>query len=315
MDDTARENRIRKWVSLEDPTYRRAAEREAEFWERTDFAAAIVDYGEVAQRFLNGVYTGNPDTTWLDDVIARGPYRSAAVLGCNEGAFERTWLRANASARLDVYDLSPRVLRKVRARLSRRRFGLSWPDRRVRFIPVDLNFARLPRQRYDAVWTSGCIHHVTNLEDLCTEIARSLRDGGLFALHDYVGERRLRYDGERLRLANAVLAEIPPRFRRGGIEVIAPPGPDELSPFCGVRSDEILAVARRYFDVVHLAFGNALFPLQLVLDLPAMEREAPELIERVLAAEVAASRRPDIRPCAAYAVFRRRATSEPNASA
>ena len=150
--------------------------------------------------------TGDPTRSWLDDLIARGPFGSAAMLGCDEDPLEASWMRAGASARLDVYDLSAEVIRRRRARA----------PRGVRFIRADLNFAHLPTERYDVIWSSGCLHHLVNLEHLMDQVSRALRPGGLFAFHDYVGENRFHFDLWRLARANAALCEVPVRFRRNG---------------------------------------------------------------------------------------------------
>jgi hypothetical protein len=80
---------------------------------------------------------------------------------------------------------------------------------------------------------------------------------------------------------------------------------EELSPFCGVRSDEVLDQAMKRFEVVHLARAGALFPLTIVLDIPAIEREAPHIKEMVARAEAEAMRDEGLAKCGAYAVFRK----------
>ena len=280
------------------------AQVEADYWGRYDFGAGIFALSPPRDRRLNLAYTGDPERSWIDDLLARGPFERAAMLGCDEGGWERLWLQRGGSRRLDVYELSPGVIRKVRDGL-----GLGWweangPRRRVRFIQADLNFARLPGERYDVVWSSGCLHHIVNLEHLFAEVERSLRPGGLFALRDYVGERRMRFAPERLARINALIREVPPRWRR--IDAVESPRLETLSPFCAVRSNEILAVAKARFDVVREGYAGALFPLSFAVDLPAIEREAPDLAARLDAAEGEALR-DGVPPCAAYAVFRKRA--------
>lgn len=295
-------------VTPGDPHYRRLAKAEAAYWSRQPVVEDLdAMHPATTRRFLNEAFTGDPVRSWFDDLVARGPYRAAAMLGCSEGAFERRWLAARASEQLDVYELSRRVIRQARGRLSTRRLGLPWPDRRARFCQSDLNFVRLPREVYDVVWSTGCLHHVVNLEHLFAEVEQALRPGGLFAFEDYVGEPGLQYRPERLALVNVVLREIPLRFRRGGVEAITPPRREELSPFEAIRTDTV-AVARERFEVVHLAFAGILFPLAIFLDLHAMEREAPALLERVLEVEREARRAASpVPPAAVYAVFRRRA--------
>jgi hypothetical protein len=80
----------------------------------------------------NQAFTGDPNRSWMDDLIARGPFRDAAALGCDHAGYERLWLSSGGSRRLDVYQLSGGVIRSMRAGL-----GLGWlakhgPARRVR---------------------------------------------------------------------------------------------------------------------------------------------------------------------------------------
>lgn len=289
----------------DDVTYPGKIRAESEYWAQRDFGSGFFAILGKGDREANRLYTGDPERSWLDDLAARGPFRRAAVLGCDEAGYEAAWLRKNASEELDVYELSPGVIRKVRAGLGTLRFRAGLPPLRARFHRADLNFARLPRRRYDVIWSSGCMHHIANLEHLLGEVEQALVPGGLFAVHDYVGERRLQYDERRLKRINDVLSQVPERFRRSPDPVTAP-RVEQLSPFCGVRSDEVLDLARRRFEVVHLATGGVLFPLPLMIDVPAIEREMPELKRRLAEAEAEASRDPALRPCGAYAVFRKK---------
>jgi SAM-dependent methyltransferase len=285
-------------VTTTDPAYRARLGREQRYWTKLfspGFHRVMFQGGE---HIWNAALTGDAQRPWLADLVARGPFRDAAVLGCDDATPAAAWVAARGSDRLDVYDVTPEVMRVVRAELPRRHG--------VRFLRSDLNFVRLPPARYDVIWSSGCLHHVTNLEHLFGEVERALRPGGLFAFHDYVGERWRQYGDRRLARVNALLAEVPPRFRRAGIAEIRRPLPEEQSPFCAVRSDEILAIAAASFDVVHRGTAFALFPLFLYLDVAALEHEAPDLLARLLAAEEEARSDSRLPPCSAYAVFRRR---------
>ena len=283
-------------VRSDDPAYRYKADAEARFWDRPWYRPAAAPSLALAPS-VNRNLTGDPHRSWLDDVIARGPFDTAAMLGCDDDdALETAWMRAGASTRLDVYDLSSSVIQRRRARA----------PRRVRYVQADLNFVRLPAEHYDVIWSSGCLHHIVNLEYLLDQVARALRPGGLFAVRDYVGEALFHFDAQRLARVNAAFQPVPVRFRRGGLDTI---GRNVLthgrSPFCAVRSDEMLSIARARFRVVHEGFTSALFPLAFFIDVEALAREAPDVLDRVLAAEAEALADPSLRPCEAYVVFRR----------
>lgn len=287
-----------------DVVYMGRAKAEAEQWARVRFGTGFFRLLQAGDREVNQAYTGDATRSWIEDLIGRGPFHDAAVLGCDEGGYERFWLERHASEHLDVYELSAGVIRKVRAGLGLGVLATWGPRRRVRFIRSDLNFARLPDRSYDVIWSSGCLHHIFNLEHLFAEVDRALRAGGLFAFRDYVGERRMQFAPERLARINAVLGAVPAHWRR--TDTVKAPRIDELSPFCGVRADEILALATARFELVHKGEAGALFPLNLAVDLAAIERAAPEVGAHLLAAERDAMREPTARPCAAYAVFRKR---------
>jgi SAM-dependent methyltransferase len=257
-----------------------------------------------ARRLTNRALTGNADRSWLDDLMSRGPFGSAALLGSDEVAHVTTWIRGGASAHLDVYDPSIAVLATLR-RAADGTTPLAGRPTAVRFVRADLNFVELPDESYDVVWATGTLSRVVNLEYLLAQIERALRPGGLLAFNDYVGERRLQYDPDRLVRVNAVLATVPARFRIGDGPITPAPLP-YLTPLCGIRSDELLAQAAARFEPVHVRMTGALFPLLLAVDLGRMAREAPDLLERLVAAEQEAAGAGNSRPCGAYAVFRKR---------
>jgi SAM-dependent methyltransferase len=307
-DGTTEQDRRRSSyvVAPDDVAYPWKAKAEAEYWAKRDFGSGYYSFLRAGDRDANLAYTGDPQLSWLDDLIGRGPFGTAAMLGCDETRYEIAWLDAGASESLDVYELSEGVIRKVRAELGMRPWSSRRRGRLVRFIRADLNFVRLPAEHYDVIWSSGCLHHVTNLESLFSEIERALKPGGIFALHDYVGERRLQYSNRRLERINEILQRVPRQLRRGGTTAVTRPHVEELSPFCAVRSDELLDQAKERFEIVHLARAGALFPLTIVLDVPAIEREAPHIKDMVGHAEAEAMRDPSLAKCGAYAVFRKR---------
>jgi SAM-dependent methyltransferase len=286
-------------VQPDDVVYSHRVKNEQAFWSKASFRGSVVRSGPTGRRWANAAYTGDPERSWLDDLVARGPFRDVAVLGCDEEQFEKAWLSRDGSPELDIYELTPHAIRQVRR-------GLGDLRRRARFIRSDLNFVELPPATYDLIWSSGCLHHVINLEHLFAQVARALRPGGLFALHDYVGERRRQYTPERLARMNALLREVPARFRLSAIKDITASDPADLSTFCSARSDEILPLAERYFEPVHVARFGTLFPLPLFLDLDAIAREDPALFERLQTAERDAARDPHATVSSAYAVYRKR---------
>ena len=289
-------------VTPGDPIYRNALAAERAYphdWLLSSLDPAVLSAWD---RFQNEQLTGEPRRSWLDDLIARGPVRRAAALGCDGTTAVVTWLGARASAELDLYDLSARQLGRVAQAVAAHPSGVQ-----LRLIETDLNFARLPPDTYDVIWSAGTLHHLYNLEHVLEEIDRALRPGGIFVVHDSVVERRHQYSERRIACVNALVSEMPARFRLER-EPLAPVAPELLSPFCAVRSDDVLRLVRERFDILHERTTGYLAPLGHLLDLDAMEREAPELLARLRTAEAAGREDPGLRPWTAWLVCRRRAS-------
>jgi len=287
-------------VRATNPIHQRLIVDEERYWARADFNAFFARAIEATREMGNRALTGRPDRDSLDDLAARGPFGRAALLGHEPGLGQR-WMRTQpGTSTLDVYDLSPGVIARARSLDG----GLG---ARVRYLPTDLNFVRLPDAAYDVIWTTDTLHCITNLEHVVTQIEQALRPGGLFALCGYVGEERMQFDPRRLERINAVLASLPEGFRLTDA-MHAPEASLELSPFMAVRAPDVLPLVRARFDVVHEAVGGRLFPLPLTIDWDAAARQGAvsDLVARLEAAEAAAASDPVMRPCVAYGVYRPR---------
>lgn len=286
-------------VTPADPVYQQRAAVDRTWEDDWGLAPFLAARMAAARGLENRSLTGDPRRSAVDELAARGPFARALLLGGDREDEAETWLRANGSGALDVIEANPRRVERLRSRLAP--FG-----DRVRLQRQDLNFLTLPPAHYDAVLAASGTFRVVNLEFFFDEIAQALRPGGLLGLVCYVGERRQLYAAPRLALVNAALDEIPSRYRLDEGTGIGPADQGMIAPFGAVRADEILAVVRARFDVVEERLAGHLFPLHLYLDVPALEREAPELIDRLIARERELAAHPVATPCTAYAVLRRR---------
>lgn len=134
--------------------------------------------------------------------------------------------------------------------------ALRFPGRIVPEI-ADLNFIELRPERYDLIVSSSTIHHVTNLEYLASQINRALTPDGHFFLEDYVGEPRFIFSEAKRRLFETMYNRDIARQRERKPGVVWHDSSD-LSPFCAVRSDDILDVFRAYLDEVQVRMAGAL---------------------------------------------------------
>src|SRR5262249_37648169 len=92
--------------------YPYAIKEEAKHWGMATYLRER-DWGD--EELANLAFTRDPQLSWRDDLMRRGPFKTAAVLGCDEARHDLAWLRSGATEQLDVYELSPAVIGKVRA--------------------------------------------------------------------------------------------------------------------------------------------------------------------------------------------------------
>ena len=152
-------------------------------------------------------------------------------------------------------DISAGALARREEHLGRRFPG------RVATRVADLNFAVLERAHYDLIVSAASLHHVTNLEYLAGEIDAALRPGGYFFLYDYVGENRFQFSATKKRLFEVIFAHDVTR-QPGRVCSVHWKDPSDLSPFCGVRSEDALAVLRaRLTEVSVRIAGTLIVPL------------------------------------------------------
>jgi SAM-dependent methyltransferase len=286
-------------LERDDPEYRRLLDAEGRFWASTPLTTVQQDALVPAdlQRYFNECHTGSPDVSWFDDLVMRGPFERAAMLGATAGHYERRWFEQGGGASLDVFDISPDILEKSRAN--------ALASAHLVTRAVDLNFAELPVGRYQVVFAFSCLHHLIRLEDVLARIDAALAPGGLFAFIEYVGEPRLQFSRSRLDAAREALALIPPRYRR------TPPLPFEnlpletFSPFEAIRADEIVPLARRTFDEIRLGRTGILTPLIFHVDLFAFAQAETYVVERLVERERRLAREGFL-GCTAYGVYRKR---------
>ena len=139
-----------------------------------------------------------------------GPFAHVAELGCGDGILVHVLLNGDPNLTVDAYDISTASLARAAERIKNH----GGTPERCRFTPIDLNNESLPEAAYDAVLTTGTMHHVENLDFCFRNIARSLRPGGYLWLNDYVGPNRFQWSNTQMRLADELLALVPKAWRR-----------------------------------------------------------------------------------------------------
>jgi SAM-dependent methyltransferase len=246
-------------IARDDPEYVRAAAAEAEFWARMHpWGLESLERKETpgpVDRYFNRRFTGDESVHWSETCARHGRFRRGAILGTSSLRLEARILETNPDLRVTFFDLAEGALERRRDDLGKRFPG------RVDTRVADLNFLELEPGGYDLIASSSTIHHVTNLEHLAAQIGRALTAEGLFFLEDYVGERRFSFAPEKKRIYQHVINRDRGRHGLPRCDLVWLDTAD-LSPFCGVRSDDILSVFRDHLDEVEVrTAGTLLTPL------------------------------------------------------
>jgi len=242
-------------VTADDPEYLRQAAAEAAFWQAEHpmgLGATEAKYldGQV-ERYVNERFTGDSRTPWTATISRWGAFERGLMLGISSPKREMSVLETNPRLRLTLMDISPPAVERRAGMLGERFPG------RVTSAAADLNFLSLPDEQYDLIVSSSTIHHVTNLEHLAYQINRALTPGGYFFLEDYVGEPRFDFSPEKRRLFEMLYNRDIARQRNRKPGVVWRDASD-LSPFCGVRSEDILPVLRTTLTEVSVRIAGTL---------------------------------------------------------
>jgi SAM-dependent methyltransferase len=242
-------------VSATDPTYREWAAREAAFWSGLHSASmdkpnrprhALID-GHTNLRF-----TGDARMRWYEVIPSYGEFREGLVLGTSSMTDEETILTQNPSLHLTFLDLSRDALERRRSA-----FGA-----RAHYVQADLNFLQLRGQSTDIILSSSTLHHIVNLEQLADQCWQALRPGGYLFLQDCTVESGFRFSDAKIRLFEQLHARSEHRAGWNPHRSLVWEGGPK-SPFCGIRSGDLIEILTRRFEIVRLAGTGALISLLL----------------------------------------------------
>jgi SAM-dependent methyltransferase len=208
---------------------------------------------------VNRLASGRPDQDaygrLAELLAARGwalPVPRALSLGCGFGALERDLVARGLVQHFEAFDLAEGAIAEAR-RLAAQA-GL---DQRIAYRVADLEHVDFPPGSIDVVFAHSSVHHVERLEALFAAVARALRPGGLFHLHEFVGPTRFQWTDAQLQLGNALLDALPPHLRRLPNGTPKPPltrptiaDMIAADPSEAIRSADILPLLRTRFTVI-----------------------------------------------------------------
>ena len=207
------------------------------------------------ENYLN--YLGGDGAFGILKQHINAPVERALELACGRGDLALGLVKAGFAKHIDAFDVSDIAVKEAREKAAAK--GLQ----NVNFEVVDVNSVDLPPDTYDLVYFNQSLHHIEALEHVFEQITHTLKPGGYFFVNDYVGPSRMQWTDQQLELMNEILAILPAHYRllldrnlgylgthketvhRTPVEIYLKVDPSE-----GVRSAEILPLAKEYFDVL-----------------------------------------------------------------
>jgi SAM-dependent methyltransferase len=177
-------------------------------------------------------------------------------VGCGSGIIERTLRRRDYCQLIHGVDVAEGAIEG--ARKSARAEGFDG----LTYEVADLNAASFPTETYDAVYAHASLHHIFHLEHLLDQIKQTLKPGGLFVVHEYIGPSQMQFPRRDLELADTFLKVIPERYRRmrsregikqeafrSSVDTMNSSDPSE-----GIRASEIVPLIASRFETRHFRY-------------------------------------------------------------
>ena len=216
----------------------------------------------------SGSADGDAYTRLAQLLVSRGwtmPIPQSLSIGCGFGGLERDLSARGMVEEMDAYDIAAGAI--AEAARQAEELGLH----KIRYHVQDLESVDLPSQSADVVFAHSSVHHVERLEALYEVVQRTLRPGGVFHLHEFVGPTRFQWTDAQLALVNAFLDSLPTRLRLlpngAAKEKLRRPTIEEMisaDPSEAVRSAELVEALAPYFDIIeYRQLGGALSHLAL----------------------------------------------------
>ncbi|MDQ2970279.1 MAG: class I SAM-dependent methyltransferase [Acidobacteriota bacterium] len=205
------------------------------------------------RRYLHRLVSGDPDCDWLTYVEWKHlPARvdRALVLGCGSGWLERALSQRGRFERIVACDFAPATVERARQEAQRLGYG------NIEYRVLDLEHEPLDGP-YGAIFANDVLHHITDLEGICSRIGAALAPDGKFLFNEYVGPNRFQYTDERMDFVNRYFRLLSDDLRRdpftGAVIWRRERFPAEQvireDPTEAVRSEDVLPVARASFRV------------------------------------------------------------------
>jgi SAM-dependent methyltransferase len=224
--------------------------------------------------YIQNEVSGNPNLDWLAYSYQKYlPEREREAgrilsLGSGGGSLERGLCHLGFKGRIDAYDFSEGAVAHARRLAAEEHLD------NIAYFVGDLNKTEFPAETYDAVYSSGALHHIANLEHLLDQVKFALKEAGLLIINEYVGPFQLQWTAKQTKIIDDLLRLLPAKYTR---RVSSPerlkdsfPGPSSIremnanDPSESVRSDEIIPLIQARFSIKeHKNFGGTILHMLL----------------------------------------------------
>jgi ubiquinone/menaquinone biosynthesis C-methylase UbiE len=214
-----------------------------------------LDSRMVLREYVQPKQTGASDKSWLGGLVEHlgiPPTGRWLSLGCGGADTEIFAARRGFFASMLALDVAGQAIEvAVEAAAAK---GIT----SIEFGVADFNCLELPEAAFDVVLMTMSLHHVARLEEVMRAVESALRPGGYFLINEFVGSRQFQFSDLQLEVVNALLAALPERLRQdsatGELKTSyacrSVEEWNQCDPSEAVRSDEIVPLLHRYFEVV-----------------------------------------------------------------
>lgn len=204
----------------------------------------------LAQRYAQrGLIDGLRWEAWVTARLGEPP-RHSLEIQCGSGARSLFLFEQGLSQTIDGVDVRADLIEAgERSRDECRAPG--------RFRQFDVQTQALPAERYDLVFACHALQDIVALEHTLEQVHRALTPRGIFVFEGYAGPSRFQWTDAQQRLVQSLAALLPDHLAqfRWAARKTSEGRPDRAavasaSPFGAIRSEEIVPLLERQFEVV-----------------------------------------------------------------
>lgn len=249
MKTTKSAEQIIKEAMTDEAVYKKMAQKESKFWGNLLSNPKRNERVKRAQHASAALNKNRGSISLVGFIRERKlKFEKGLVLGCGSGRAERNFIAQGICESFHGIDISEKAIEEGRKLAAEE--GLP-----ITYELADLNFVKLPSNEFDFICAQTSLHHVLHLEHLIEQIWNALKPGGIFWVHDFVGESQFQWTDERIEIVTALRACLPEKFSYDAVNErpvpeLTRPNPGTLgSPFESIRSGEIAPILKQWFHI------------------------------------------------------------------